>query len=65
MVLFKATILLEEFKVIDNDTNHWNKYNVGNIKVHKIPANHETIIYPENSLKILKIIEEQFKTIND
>ncbi|MBP9741725.1 MAG: amino acid adenylation domain-containing protein [Burkholderiales bacterium] len=59
MVLFKANILLDEFQVINDKYNHWNAYNDGHIDVHYIEANHETIIYPKNSLKILNILEQK------
>lgn len=57
MILFKASTLLDEFKVIDDKTNHWYLYNTGHITVYNIKADHETIIYPCNSLELLKYLE--------
>jgi hypothetical protein len=63
MILFKATQLLDEFKVINDIDNHWHLYNSGEILVYPVTANHETIIYPEQSLSILKILEGKIKSL--
>ncbi|MDQ5921900.1 MAG: hypothetical protein QG673_1959, partial [Pseudomonadota bacterium] len=61
MLLFKATQLLNEFSVINDVDNHWHLYNSGIISVYPITANHETIIYPQPSLSILKTLEDKIK----
>jgi len=57
MLLFKANQLTEGDQVTDDAYNGWKAFNQGNIKVHIMSGNHETIMSHQNSIAILGIIK--------
>lgn len=59
MILFKAVQLMEEYKVVDDAYNGWKGHNHADIQKYAINGNHETIIYPENSMVILDILRKE------
>ncbi len=65
LLLFKAARLLEEYKIINDQYNHWQVYNSGNIMVYPIDADHETIIYPENNQIIIQELKNYTILLNN
>ena len=58
MVLFKASQLFDDYKLIDDPFNGWSQFNDGKIICHTLDANHETIINVENSRRMIDFLQQ-------
>jgi len=58
VVLFKARTLLPEYIAINDPFNYWTKHVKGNIHLHMVPGDHETILDEPNVKAISTILDE-------
>ncbi len=56
--LIKADIVLDEYQSIDHPCNHWNRYTQGEVHVHQLPYDHNTLINNNSSFTISKVIRD-------
>ena len=57
--LFKATELWSEFQSVEDEYNGWRPFIMGQIEVHKVPGNHETMFFHPHVQTLAKLLSQE------